>query len=105
MLDIAKRKDGKSGGRTLRDYKRESPTMNRRRELPPELEPEWEEHEIALLRRLVSWGSSSPRAAIALKRSVVSVRSKAGELGLEFPNWHKPAQPDGNDQIQDLPPE
>lgn len=52
----------------------------------------WTEHDVKMLKRLVKWGSSSPRAALALKRSVSSVQSKAIELGLQFPRWLKPEQ-------------
>jgi hypothetical protein len=44
----------------------------------------WTEEEVARLRKLRSAGASAARAAIALKMSVQTVKTKARELGIPF---------------------
>lgn len=49
----------------------------------------WTEADIAQLAAIQESGASANRASVALKRTVVAVRSKARELGMPFPGRRK----------------
>jgi hypothetical protein len=44
----------------------------------------WTPEQLARLKQLVGEGASAARASVVLKRSIVSVRSKAADLGMPF---------------------
>jgi hypothetical protein len=59
----------------------------------------WSAAQIGQLVLLIDSGASAAGAAIALKRSILVVRSKARSLGKPFPNaaLHGPLAPPAND--------
>jgi hypothetical protein len=46
----------------------------------------WSEREYQRLKELVASGASALRASVVLKRSMMSVRNKARDLGTPFPS-------------------
>lgn len=46
----------------------------------------WTEEECELIKAMVAAGTSAARVAVALKRRLISVKSKARDLGCPFPH-------------------